>query len=111
MTTCRIAERKKEMFILLKQLHHQTVYEWNSEKTELKFIERGDLVISTDQISFVEPEKVDISDECTKKMPEEFRNKFYKEPPTISKITLKNDRQFLVKESPQEIRCMLSEES
>ena len=99
------------MFILLKQLHHRTVYEWNSEKTEIEFVERGDLIISTDQIAFVEPERVVIHNECTKKMPEEFRNKFNNEPPTISKITLKNDRQFLVKESPQEIRCMLSEEN
>ena len=73
-------------------------------------IVKGDLVINSDEISTVEPERAIIMKACFDEMPEEFKNEFYNEEPIISKITLKNDREFLVKESPQEIRCMLSEE-
>jgi len=99
------------MFICLIQLYNNTIYDWNSEKSRLKFAEKGNLIVSTDEISTIEPEKTVISRVCIEKMPDKFKAKYKDESPIISKITLRNGRVFLVEESPQEIRNMLSEKS
>ncbi len=101
------------MFICLKELKNKYIENFNLEKSELEFPVKGELMINKEDISTIEQEEAMVTMEClAKKIPEELWCKFRKPEERIfpiTKVTLKDGRQYFVKESIEDVQSKLSE--